>query len=204
MLSPTEICNMALSHLGHGKDISDVETDTGAEAKACRIFYPTVRNKTLAAHDWQFARQQEALAFIDEDTEREWRYKYYAPSDCLALRKILSGVRNETRDSIIPFEMGYDSSRRVVYTDKVDAVAKYTMLITDSSLFTVEFELALSHHLAYYLAPRICKADPFKVGLANYQAYQKTLGEAKDSSSNEGIPDREPDAEYLRARNGVE
>src|SRR5688572_11149621 len=110
MASETEIANLALSHLGVGKEIANLETERSQEAVACRRFYDTARDATLRDFSWPFATKIAVLGLIEADPNDEWDYSYRYPSDCLQLRRILSGVRNDTRDSRVPFKLAHDDS----------------------------------------------------------------------------------------------
>ena len=55
MSSKTEIANLAISHLGIGKEIANVETEQSQEAKACRRYFDMAKKITLGDVDWTFA-----------------------------------------------------------------------------------------------------------------------------------------------------
>ena len=48
MASSTEIANLALSHLGNGTEIADLETERSSEASACRRFYDVALAQVLS------------------------------------------------------------------------------------------------------------------------------------------------------------
>ena len=76
--SKTEIANLAISHLGIGKTIANLELEKSQEAIACRRFYDTVRDSSLRDFPWPFAGKIQALALVSN----EWLYAYQYPSDC--------------------------------------------------------------------------------------------------------------------------
>jgi len=65
--SVTDICNMALSHLGIGKELANMETDTGENASACRRFYENCRDNMLSDFPWPFATVTTDLGLVEED-----------------------------------------------------------------------------------------------------------------------------------------
>src|ERR1044071_5881014 len=106
--SATEICNMALGHLGIDNDIGDLDTDRTVEARVCRKFYETTCDQVLRDFAWPFAKKLVALALItdaedDDHPTDEWDYQYEVPSDSVMLRRIVSGTRNDSRDSRVAY-----------------------------------------------------------------------------------------------------
>ena len=152
--SSTEIANLALSHLGVGKEIASL-TETSSEARACNRFYETARDETLRAAEWGFARKVLALGLIEEEPTEEWGFSYTYPADCLFVRKIQSGVRSDTRSTVISYELSYGTAATVIFTDQEDAIAEYTVKVTDVARFPVDFTTAVSYRLAYLAAPRV-------------------------------------------------
>jgi len=198
--SKTEICNLALSHLGTAKRISNLETDTSGEATNCRIFFDIALEEVLRDFKWPFATKIEALALIEENPNTEWTYSYRYPSNCLTIRRILSGIRKDTRQSRVPYRVAFDDSARIIYTDQVEAYIEYTYNMTDPAYFPSDFTLALSYRLATLLAPILTGGDPFKLGVATFELYQMHLKKAVVNSFNEEQDEELPDSEFIRTR----
>lgn len=200
MTSKVAICNMALSHLGNAVEIADLDTEPSAEASACRRFFDETVDAVLRDFDWGFARLYQPLALVTENPNTEWRYEYQLPSDCVRFRKILSGLRNETRQSRVPFELNNGASGATIFTDQAEAVGKYTRRITDTERFPVDFVLAVSFRLAHYIAPRVTGGDPFQLSNRALQLYQAEIAKAQAASEHEQQPDEEPDSQFGRFR----
>jgi hypothetical protein len=200
MASSTEICNMALSHLGVGKEINNLTTESSEEAGACRRFYDMAQDRVLRAANWPFATKIIALNLIEEDPNDEWEYSYRYPNDCIFFRKILSGTRNETRQSRVPYRVAYDSTGRIIFTDTENAEAEYTLRVTDPDKYPPDFTMAFSLLLAHLIAPRLTAGDPFKMGERAFKLYQMEIDTAKANSFNEEQPEQEPSSELERAR----
>lgn len=196
----TEIANLALSDLGTGAEIAVLETENSTEAEVMRRFYPLSVQVTLRDFPWSFANAYATLALVSEDPNDEWGYAYRYPSDCVLLKKILSGVRNDTRKTKVPYEIGKDASGMLIYTDKALAQVKYTALVTDPSKFPPDFKLAVAHRLAAYAASRLCGEDPFKQGPRAMELYLFEISTAKASNSNEQQDEEEPDSEFINSR----
>lgn len=201
MASKTDICNIALSHLGISKEIANVDSEQSKEAAACRRFYDVTIEATLKDYSWPFASKIAALNLIEENPNEEWGYSYRYPTDCLFFRRILSGNRNDTELTKVSYAVTKDNSGFIVYTDKADAQAEYTERITDESFFTSDFILAVSYRLASYIAPRITAGDPFKLGVMALQKYELEKSKAVANSFNEDQSVTLQDTESIAARN---
>lgn len=202
MGSKTQVANLAISHLGIGKEIANIDTEQSEEASACRRYYELAKEQTLSDIHWNFATRFATLGLIAANPTDEWGYSYRYPSDCLEIRRILSGLRNDTQRTRIPFKLLSDSAGKVIYTDEANAKIEYTVNLDDVDLFTPEFEMALSFRLAYYIAPRLTAGDPFKLKQDMLALYDIELGMAKKKNMNEETMDQTPDSEFIRVRNG--
>ncbi len=198
--STTAIANLAISHLGIGKEIANLDTERSAEAQACRRFYETAREITLRDFAWPFATKINELGLVEEDPNDEWAFSYRYPTDCLTVRRILSGIRNDNRQSRVPYRVTRDSSGLLIYTDMEDAELEYTIDETDVSRFPADFVMALSFLLATYTAPRLTGGDPFKLGPRAMELYQLELSKARATAANEEQAEELPDAEMIRVR----
>lgn len=200
MSSKMQIWNMALSHLGISKEVAS-ETEQSKEAAACRRFYETTIKNVLKDHSWPFASKIATLNLITSNPNSEWAYSYRYPSDCLFFRRILSGNRNDTPATKVPYAVSQDSSATIIYTDATNAEAEYTRNITDESFFPSDFETAVSYRLAYYIAPRLTAGDPFNLTQKAAQNYQIELSKAVANSFNEDQSVELQDTESVSARN---
>lgn len=200
MSSKTQICNYALSHLGVSKPIANVDTEQSQEASACRSFYDISRDKVLRDINWPFATRIAALALIEENPNEEWLYSYRYPSNCLDVRKIQSGVRNETSSQRVPYKIGSDDEGLVIYTDREDAILEYTVRITNTEFYPSDFTLALSYKIASHIAARITNGDPFKLGNDMQNLYRIEISNAAANAQNEEQSDVYPDSEFVQAR----
>lgn len=193
------IWNMALSHLGQGKEVQD-EDENSAAAGACRRFYDQVVDEALGDFRWSFNRKFATLALIEADPTDEWAYAYRVPSDCLTVRRILSGIRNDTNATAIPFIIGQDDSGRLLYTDMENAQVEYGVRLDGTSRFPADFARALSFLLAVYIAPRVTAGDPFGLRKDAMSLYENAIGKAMSHDANQGRADQAPDSEFISVR----
>jgi hypothetical protein len=199
MASQIEISNFALSHLGVGVSIASIN-EQSQEAAACRVFFEISRDATLRDFAWPFARRVAALALVEEDPTTEWRYSYRYPTDCLDIRRILTGSHNDPRDGRLPYELAQDDDGVLVYTDEEDAFIEYTYKADNPIRYPADFSLALSFRLASYIAPRLTGGDPFKLGARAMQLYEYEVGRAKANAVNEEQVDQDPESSFVRIR----
>lgn len=200
MASATEICNIALSHLNIGKEIANVETEQSQEAAACRRFYEAALTATLRDFSWPFATRIVALALIEEDPNDEWQYSYRYPVDCVRVRRVLSGVRDDNRQTRSQYKIAQDDAGLIIYSDQDDAEIEYTKDETDPQKFPSDFTLAFSFRLAHYIAPRLTKGDPFNLGEKALKLYAFELSKAQANAVNEEQVSQPAEAEIIRGR----
>jgi len=202
--SNTEISNLALSHIGIGKEIANLEAEKTQEAAACRRFYATALDVTLRKFAWPFASKIAALGLIetltDTNTDAEHTYSYRYPSDCVKARRILSGIRNDTRQSRVHYKILSDTAGRIIHTDQINAELEYTFRADDPSLYPNDFAMALSYRLAGYISARLTKGDPFKIRAEVLQLFEFEVTQARSTAGNEEQPEELPDSEFVRTR----
>jgi hypothetical protein len=199
MTAKIDICNLALSHLANSSEIADLDAEQSKEAQACRRFFDVTRDEVLRDFPWPFAMTQGALAQVAVNPTIEWGYSYRLPTGCLNFRRILSGIRNDTRQSRILYRLGQDDTGDLIYTDQSSAQAEWTTRITNTERFRPDFVLALSYLLAFRIGPRVA-GDKVKVVADAQQNYYVQLYKAKANAANEEQLDDSPDSEFERAR----
>jgi hypothetical protein len=200
MASEVEICNLALSHLGVGKEIADLDNENSEEAAACRRFYQPTIEKTLQEFPWPFATRFADLALVEEDPTEEWAFSYRYPSTCLKIRRIRSGARQDSAQSRAAYRIASDDTGKLILTDFEDATIEYTWVPEDTGLFDPLFVEAVSYYLAFQIAPRVAGGDPFKLGERAAALYQATMARAQASALREQQDEVPLEAEHIRGR----
>jgi len=200
MATNTEIANLAISHLGIGKEIQSLDTDKGEEASACRRFYDTTRDDVLRAYNWSFATSFFSLNLIATNPTTEWIYSYRYPSTALKIVRILSGLRQDTHEARVPYKVAKDDTFKIIYTDETNAIAEVIERVEDPSFYTSDFIFAFSYRLAYNIAPRVTAGDPFKIKNEMLQLYNQALTTAFKNDLNEQKVDKKPESQLIRER----
>lgn len=200
MASSTEIANMALSHLNVSKEIANIESEQSQEAAACRRFYDPAIEATLRDFAWPFSIKFKTLALIEENPTTEWDFSYRYPVTCLKIIRVLSGSRNDSRESRVEYKIASDDAGLVIYCDQDDAVIEYVSKEDDPEKYPSDFTIALSYRLAAYIAPRLTKGDPFNLADKCWKLYLLELSKAQANSVNEEQVAYPVEAEIIRAR----
>ncbi len=200
--SKLEIVNLALSHIGVGNEVAIFDTEKSEEANCARRFYKISVERTLRDAAWPFATKIAALALIEEEPNTEWGYSYDYPVDCLAFRRVLSGIRLDTRQSKSPYRIAKGpTNKKIIFSDEQDAIAEWTVdVVAQEALFDADFAMAVSLYLAARMAPRLTKGDQFKLGKEAMEQYLVEISVARLNAYNEEQSEEETESEFIRAR----
>lgn len=216
MASVSDICNMALSHIGSDTVVTSISPPDGSvEAGHCARFYPIARTEALEAHPWTWSKTRKALATVTNPSE-VWTYAYALPSDCLRPLRVLQQtsvfefvtwpfVEIVTADELqLWTERGsadFEIEDGVLLTHEPDAVLLYTRDVTDTTKFSTDFLVYLSYLLASFLAGPIIKGDAGAQASARWrQAARALKGEAAASDANGSAERAEHTPEFIRRR----
>jgi hypothetical protein len=132
-----DIANLALSHLGEAKPVTDLDTPSTPNEIHLARFYPIAREICLKAHPWKFAVKKALLVIQDADDLDgpfigEWGFAYITPSDLVRLLKVLPEGASKNEPSV-------DFDR---YTWALDALTpSSTDLTGDTVTFTADHGL---------------------------------------------------------------
>lgn len=174
---------MALAALGITKTIGNIDatSENSLEARQCRLWYDPSRLFLLADFDWNFSRRWIPLAKTNfAPPSQLYVYGYGYPSNCVKAWAIVPpGVRAPNPAQRIPFEVagetGTQGDRKVIYTDQIDAVLKFSANIEDTGQFDANFVLTFVYLLATN-AGMALSINPKIVAqaMANYRAMKDT------------------------------
>ena len=153
MPTVTDICNAAISHCGTRSKISSIG-EGSAEANACLTHFALVRDATLRAFDWNFARLTTPLAQLTDPPAR-WSYKYALPTDCVRLRRLNDVPLLSLPETFCELAADKDSTGAyisVILTDASPVSAIYTARVEDPLRWDAGFVDAVT----YGLGARVC------------------------------------------------
>jgi hypothetical protein len=194
----TDICNLALANLGTGMTIGSL-SEKSQEARVSALFYPTALRATLRDCPWPFASTFTTLNLVEEDPNDEWAYSYRYPTDCVMFRRILSGTRNDSRQSRIPYRLGRNAGGRLIYSDFEEAQGEYTALVEDPAHYPPDFVIAFAYRLSMLTAPQLVRGD-LKLIKELQDLYRIAIVAARANAFAEEQPDEPVESEFIRAR----
>lgn len=216
MASEIDVCNLALAHLGDAATVSSIDPPEGsAQAEHCARFYPIARDALLEMHTWGFATKRIQLAQV-VNSWPEWDYAYAVPNNAVNLIAVLPPDSTDDYTQSVPASAGgtfvpkpftteiLDDGTQVVLTDQPNAVLRYTTIVTDPTTFSPLFVVALSWHLASFLAGPIIKGDAGAAEAKRCAAVmQQYLSQAKSSDVGQRRVAVIHAPEFMQARNAL-
>lgn len=189
MPSETDICNLALLHIG-ARVIANLD-EASEEARKCKTLYYHQRDHVLESHPWGFAGKYVTLALVSGGDPQGFEYAYQIPSDCLSVREIYQ--ESYTTGPIDFVVVGSE-----IWTNQEDAVLFYTMKMTDTGVFSALFVTTLSYKLASELVmPLRVDTNLRKEMLAAYIGW---LSYAATQDARQEHDTREKTDDFLAAR----
>jgi hypothetical protein len=228
--SDVAIYNMALTRIGCTQTISSFN-DRSNEAAQARLWYEPCRNEVLTAFPWPWASGYATLALVTAPGVRannEWTYAYRYPTDALFIVRLtpppmtpfdqapqltsISGSqvyvtsimpqqRADGNAYAQPFEIGHDSQGRLIYTDTVNAVVKYTAAVTDPTQFSADFASLLAWRIAKDIAMGLARSTERRADAVKMYDAELTIVRANqrnESQNDAAFVDYQ--AEGVRAR----
>ncbi len=194
--SKTQICNMALGHVGVAATIQDIDTENSVEAENCRLFFDHCREVILETKPWGFAKREVTLASLGSPPTG-WLYRYKYPNFVKRANRIINPAsRTPGRGNKIPFKVvdGDDQYGKAILTDQENAVLEYNYNVTDVNLFSATFVQALSLFLATSIAmPLRVNAE---IQTVTQQLFTTWNSEASSLDLEEEEPDQEAASEF--------
>ncbi|CAB5162215.1 hypothetical protein UFOVP152_12 [uncultured Caudovirales phage] len=210
MASEVDIANAALALLGDAATVTSLYPAEGsAQASHCARFYPIARDSLLEMSTWGFSTTRVTLAQVTNNFPM-WAYAYQSPADMVNTISVLpSDATDDYAEEVAigytplgaptigqafyepqPYALEWDpiAGIEVVLTNQDAAVLRYTRIVTDTTLFSPTFVVALTYWLAGYLAGPIIKGDAgMKVAEAMHQKAMNMVTISRPSDANQGM-----------------
>lgn len=192
----TQVCNVALAYIGVSEQISDLgEASTAAEQ--CTLHYEQAVQSVFEECAWPELTGYATLALVEEEPNDDWTYSYRWPSDCLAVRRIVT-TRGREDPNPPQFRNGADEQGLLIYTHEEEAQIEYTRNLTDPIRWSAHLADAVAWKLAEKLAPALSRMEKREQYCAS--RYGVAISQAKARSLNQQQAPRETDAEHIQAR----
>lgn len=196
MASQTEICNMALAHIGASAIVSINERES-KEAEKCKLFFDNCLETVLSEGNWQFRKQTKRLTLIDQETVNDklvrpthWSYMYAYPTDVVKVIGVMSDLQeyigfwfdDEIRhySGFTEFELMQGKNDKVIVTNCPDAIACFNLKTTDITQLSDVLVTSVVHYLASKIAMPIVGGDEGRaLKRDNLQEYKMVIKTAK-------------------------
>ena len=206
--SETEICNLALTRLGH-QQITDISTDITKGGDLCRLHYGRTRDALLRMHPWNFAIKRASLASYSTAPSFEYLYAFLLPVDCLKVIRtsweatgyssLDSAVNVFWSEMTVPYRIEAHEGKKALLCNEATASIEYIAKITDTSLFDANFTDVLAQRLAAELAMPLTDNQSFTK--TAWDMYSMKLNDARTQDAQEGSArDIIDDSYWLTAR----
>lgn len=179
MVSPVDICNLALTSLGQPTIVQIDPPDANSKsARLCAQLYPLLRDETLRSHPWRRLKKRAELAADVVAPVWGFTTQFPLPADLLRLLDVYTGdSRLRTweleGDNLLCDEDGPIQIRYI--KDSTDPDEWDSILVT-----------AMAYRLAVDLAEPLTQ-DPSKKQFA-IAKFQEAMATAKNASGQEGTP----------------
>lgn len=199
MVSPVEVANFSLGHLGVAKTITSL-TEKSSEARACLRFYDRARDTTQSRYPWKNGLKKVALALLpSNDWEDEYLFAYRMPADSKWFRCIrIPGASNATKPP--PHRIVSDATGEVILTSIEEAIAEYSVLVEDPAKWTDEQINATSYQLAALMAKTFDEDNSSATRKEMLQLYEIELSRAHAKDLNQEEPPEPPKSEFETGR----
>jgi hypothetical protein len=197
-MNTVEVCNLALSRVGHGASHPIASIDEAREeARACKRVFPSLLRMMLREHVWPFAMRAVELQ-PSSVTVPGWPYVYEMPTDALNILAVTGPDTDPWGEHARYCTRGFRLIGDVLACYESPAWAWYTADVSDPVKGDALFKDALAWRLAAELAIAL-KADPnlHRMAMENWQL---ALSKALAAAGNEGRDDTPYEPESMRVR----
>lgn len=186
MAAEVDIVNRALARIGDAFITSLADNDK--RATLARAVYGPVRDGEIAAHDWNFARQEATLAPLTQGpTGGRWRYRYEEPHDSLRLLAAGPWPAPAMGDLILAGGEAYSPEGGFILTNLGPGLyIRYLRRVLDVTRYPATFLDVLSARLAVEMCEPLTGSAQ-KRQLA-WQEYERALRVARRANAFQRPP----------------
>jgi len=179
----SDICNLALSHIGDTVTITSLADDT-TEAKELSKVYDICRDSVLRSFAWPFATKKIQLTLAAGETDPDYTYVYLMPTDYLDTIRLFQASASNAGLFTFDYKLlsAADNSLRLLCNVQA-AYLEYVAKITDPTVYPADFIEALSYKLAAEVAMSLTANISMRAQML--QIYTSFNYSAKKRSANE-------------------
>ena len=185
MASSVEICNMALTSIGH-KTITSLAEETEV-ARKCNIYYQQVVDAVIRAYPWNCAMARTALVQFEDAPAFGFSYRYALPQDPYCLRVLQLEEKS----------MKFKVEGRELLTDEATANIIYLKRVSPAYMDSMLID-AIAARLASELAYPLANSHTLQANM--WKIYGDKKDEASQVDAQEGTPDEVEVADWIESR----
>lgn len=161
--SEIEAANLALGEIGEPPIGSLLESS--GRARAVNLWFGTVRDDLLRAHDWGFAAAWHIPAMDPKPAIGPYPNRFVMPDDCLKVRNVANSASISTFIDRASWDLEAAAvgpndappSAVVLVTRLTSVTVSYTRRITQVRLWDPQFVAAFAKALAAAISPQVAK-----------------------------------------------
>ncbi len=143
MASEVQICNVAL--LKFGNITIKSLGDKTAQAQACKVLYPLMRDEMLSLHEWNFALARADISSALKATPAfQYDYAYQLPVDCLRVIELYGTKAKWAREG-----------NEFLTNQEEEIFIRYIKRVTTTGDFSQVFDNVVAVRLAAELVAKI-------------------------------------------------
>jgi len=179
MVSPVDLCNLALTSLGQPTVVQiDPPDDNSKSARLCAQIYPIMRDEVIRFHPWRRLTKRTTLAASVVAPDWGYTTAYPLPADLITLIDVyVGGVK------LMDWHLEGDD----ILTNTTDPLQiRYIQTSTNPDDWDPLLRDAVAYRLAVDLAEPLTQ-DPSKKSFA-IAKYEEVMKSAKNASAQEGTP----------------
>lgn len=191
-LSAVEICNRALTAIGH-KAITSLDEGT-ERADICNRLYAGLRDELIQDHPWNFATRRAELAAISEAPAFGWDYQYQLPTDCVRVLGLCDAPVLASNNTVVVNELYQEpgswevEGRRILTNEVAPLQVIYLSNAPTEDEFPPKFTAALVLRIAMDLAMPLTESGQRREMLG--KEYLAAIRSARGQDSREKGPQR--------------
>ena len=184
MASQIEIINIALTFLG--SDLITSITENNERRRTATALYDSMRDATIRAYPWNFAKRRITLAPTAVAPASDWEYAFTKPAGCL---RILGTY---------PSNVNYDVEGNTIVANENVLKIKYLYREEDPTQYDALFVQAFAARLAHGMAYRRVQSTTREGEL--WGLYKAILKEARSVDAQEGKAEVVEVSEWVDSR----
>lgn len=203
MATKETIFNLTLSKLLLAREVTNATTDTSREVKILNTHWDSALRMTLKDLNLSTLAIEFDLELIESiNNDGPYLYAYKYPTECVLLRRIVSGYAVDTRYTSILKKVTQYEGQKAILTSKVNAQAEIQSKNIPLSAIGPEAENALACQLGILAAPLLVGKGAKALKESLLQEYVIHKGEAQEGDMNENYnPEEEAlESEFVAAR----